>query len=605
MMKSVWLLLLALPLGCGGDNHDHPTPAPPPVDAPGSDAPPDAPPPPPKTAPPDTVIGTVLTHCPTPTGSVSEPADLTLDTIQALIPDPTAPTGFRTEIGVGRADGTFEIDHVPDGARYTLQIESQFYVTDQHVIDGGFDDEFRCAPVPVFAGDATSVALHLDHMSPFGIPFEDRVTVTSFAIFSQVDAGDTPQPGDTSIVSTFPWSNFLPDGKLGDDFTVLHLHQDSKHDDLGVTRSSERIVDAFLRRDVTVKDGTTTTVTGSFTPAPSTPPVTVAFDLAPYAAPYQATSSLNSVEARLEAAPYRDHAFGGAAIGRFSMFGGDLANTPMQGEIPAADPFPASWHRMLTIDPSESRFFRLSDVRVIGLGTGPEQELVYTTTPPTVIPAPMAPPTALEVNGHDADPSGTIASDGHAPITVQWQAAPEATHYELQIWNLKLNAPSTGNPFDVIRVIADFDTADTSVTIPASVLTDNAFYAFVVLSSNDHAGFATGHLFGTSSQRTRIASGRWRFSSTCGNGTIDPGEDCDDGGESATCNADCTVASCGDGVVNATAGEACDTVSPTAACDSSTCLAPSPTARGVVRTAPPAHFLRADGNGLRPHLTVH
>lgn len=45
---------------------------------------------------------------------------------------------------------------------------------------------------------------------------------------------------------------------------------------------------------------------------------------------------------------------------------------------------------------------------------------------------------------------------------------------------------------------------------------------------------------------------------TCGNGAPDAGESCDDVGESASCNADCSSASCGDGVVNDAAGEVCD-----------------------------------------------
>ena len=36
------------------------------------------------------------------------------------------------------------------------------------------------------------------------------------------------------------------------------------------------------------------------------------------------------------------------------------------------------------------------------------------------------------------------------------------------------------------------------------------------------------------------------------------GEDCDEGGEAATCDADCSAAVCGDGTVNAAAGEVCD-----------------------------------------------
>ena len=45
---------------------------------------------------------------------------------------------------------------------------------------------------------------------------------------------------------------------------------------------------------------------------------------------------------------------------------------------------------------------------------------------------------------------------------------------------------------------------------------------------------------------------------SCGDAVTDTGESCDDAGESATCNADCSSSSCGDGIVNTTAGEECD-----------------------------------------------
>jgi cysteine-rich repeat protein len=44
----------------------------------------------------------------------------------------------------------------------------------------------------------------------------------------------------------------------------------------------------------------------------------------------------------------------------------------------------------------------------------------------------------------------------------------------------------------------------------------------------------------------------------CGNGVVEAGEQCDDGGNSATCDADCTFAVCGDGFRNPVAGEQCD-----------------------------------------------
>jgi cysteine-rich repeat protein len=66
---------------------------------------------------------------------------------------------------------------------------------------------------------------------------------------------------------------------------------------------------------------------------------------------------------------------------------------------------------------------------------------------------------------------------------------------------------------------------------------------------------------------------------TCGDGvtcsgancTSGPGggvEACDGGGESAACDADCSLQSCGDGQLNVTAGEVCDAGSETATCDS-------------------------------------
>jgi cysteine-rich repeat protein len=45
----------------------------------------------------------------------------------------------------------------------------------------------------------------------------------------------------------------------------------------------------------------------------------------------------------------------------------------------------------------------------------------------------------------------------------------------------------------------------------------------------------------------------------CGDGVVDPGEDCDGGGkETPDCNADCTEVRCGDGIINEMAGEECE-----------------------------------------------
>lgn len=44
----------------------------------------------------------------------------------------------------------------------------------------------------------------------------------------------------------------------------------------------------------------------------------------------------------------------------------------------------------------------------------------------------------------------------------------------------------------------------------------------------------------------------------CGNAVVEAPEACDGGGETTTCDLDCTAAACGDGVVNGRAGEQCE-----------------------------------------------
>jgi len=55
--------------------------------------------------------------------------------------------------------------------------------------------------------------------------------------------------------------------------------------------------------------------------------------------------------------------------------------------------------------------------------------------------------------------------------------------------------------------------------------------------------------------------------SLCGNGVVEPGEACDAAGEAAGCDADCSLAECGDGVLNTDAGEQCDDGGESAGCD--------------------------------------
>lgn len=59
----------------------------------------------------------------------------------------------------------------------------------------------------------------------------------------------------------------------------------------------------------------------------------------------------------------------------------------------------------------------------------------------------------------------------------------------------------------------------------------------------------------------------------CGDAIVHDDEECDDGGNSPLCDANCTLAVCGDGTPNDLAGEECDTAGASATCDADCTLA--------------------------------
>jgi len=95
--------------------------------------------------------------------------------------------------------------------------------------------------------------------------------------------------------------------------------------------------------------------------------------------------------------------------------------------------------------------------------------------------------------------------------------------------------------------------------------------------------------------------------SRCGDGIVNlaAGEQCDDGKETARCNVNCTLAACGDGIVNATAGEQCDSGSGTstpackAMCSTTpACTMQSCTVEGcIINCSLTADTLHCYGNG--------
>jgi len=250
---------------------------------------------------------------------------------------------------------------------------------------------------------------------------------------------------------------------------------------------------------------------------------------------------------------------------------------------PYGDPFPDSWTRSLYIDYLAEReyttpgffgatpvFAHHQELRALGADPGP----------------PLHAPSGATVNGVDFDAGGLIRFDRTVLVTVRWDPVPGATAYRVTI------------PFGD-QAIGTFWTTDTQLKIPAYlfmvgpfarlfVLDHGDVYALVIDAVQSPVDLAAGHGLGespvnfASNEQLRLpgpiriagrASGRFRFLPRCGDGAVQEGELCDTGGESATCNADCTIPVCGDGLRNAAAGEDCDTVEDSRSCNFNCALA--------------------------------
>lgn len=85
--------------------------------------------------------------------------------------------------------------------------------------------------------------------------------------------------------------------------------------------------------------------------------------------------------------------------------------------------------------------------------------------------------------------------------------------------------------------------------------TGPAIDTLVTTTESEPVGSTTGEEQETAEDTSSMDGSQ---TSKCGNGLLDPGEQCDDAGESSTCDIDCTMVQCGDGTLNRLAGESCE-----------------------------------------------
>jgi cysteine-rich repeat protein len=539
------------------------------------DVPPDAPPvDAPVDARPDLVIGTVSLGYRTETGVEERYTDLTAVAIAALVPDDAEPSGFRTIVGAGTADGRFAIEGVPPEAPYYLKVGTSYYWTTQHQValraevPARATDSVAMSPTPVTVPappvpgghalyDVELVSLRAGVRLEFPIR---RVPPASLEADWARNAYGLYEPN----------RRILPSTTAQDELWLLQ-HQRR----VAPTGVEERVLIGARRfEDASIVDGQARTFQATVEPIASRLPVDLSFgNLLSYAGGYDERSEVGVTRLGVHAVPARAARWFtqgwnpyGAPLAESTAepSGGSLVAPSLRGDI--ADPFPSTWPRALA-QRYERRFWYRAP--------GKSEPVSFEGGLTRVVPLPfsgsltsqlMAPPSGVTIGGQLGVSGGRISTAG-GPVEVRWTASPGARQYSVMV--LRLNA--TG-----IRLGPTILTTESRLDLPSDVFAGAEFFVFAVTAFAGQNDLAGGELYptGVPGSSATTASGPFRLAVLCGDGDLDPGETCDAGAiETAACDLDCTPRECGDGVRNVTAGELCDAIVDTAGCDAD-CTAP-------------------------------
>jgi hypothetical protein len=505
-----------------------------------------------------TITGRWFTRCRTGAGFVDRLFDLRTSRIRALIPDDSA-AGYRVVQGAGREDSTFSIPGVPRNLTYVLNLGIGYYVTDQRVIDAHNELPARCEPLPELAQEATPVTFDLEGMTPSTSGAFEHISIESRAlhlVHYGITNREPLRPGDSAIHSTIDWGegNGLPESSQGDDVYVTHWRSAYDRDPRNQRAAYlTRMVDLFQTRDLSLQSGVPGALAGSFTRLTADRTLSLSVDVAPFYAGYGTGFQPLGLSARL--VTDRGH-----QIARADLFDRARSTSTVHtvNEGAYADPFPSSWERRLVVNYLSDRYVRAPGGGMFSTNINNWQSVPYTGQ--RALSPVIHAPAAVQIAGMAFDRGGPVPFDGVSPVTMRWNEVPAATSYRVTVYLLDAQGFEAS--------VALFRTTGTSLRMPASLFEDGRFYVFrfeTMKASND---YRNGHILPVDVTATiDLVSARFRFGSRCGDGVVQPDEECDAAGESDTCNADCTAASCGDTIWNASAGESCDDGSSSLGCD--------------------------------------
>lgn len=527
------------------------------------DAGPDAPVDAPIDARPDLVTGTVSIGYRTPAGVTEIMSDLTNVPIQALLPDAAQTSGYLTVAGLGFPDGTFLIEGVAPDLDFLLRVGTRYYRTRSHLLRLRSEYPIRAAGS---ATTPTPVTIDISGLPPRVANREFRlvsnsVGVEGFPGFEGPSGNRMVLDWNLETIGTYSAAHPLPETAAGDDLRLIQLQ--STHPRRGAWVGS--IAAAADIVEANLVDGEAATVTATLG-VPSSVTINRSIgSLVPFEGGHDSTLEIGEVSISVHALPALGSRWTSNAV---LPPGIPIANATCDADVarcgPAlgggfVDPFPPAWPRVEYSLYERRRWYRLPGRAPSRVSAGTHRLAVLAGGDPS--PTPVAPPGAVTVGGRAGTLGGGVRTTG-APITVEWTPVGGARQYHVTVFRLT----PTG-----ARITGALITTGTRADLPAELVSGAEFYLFAVSAFAGTNVYGAGELepSGIPASMATAVTAQFRITATCGNGTLDPGEDCDGlGVEDASCDLDCTVAMCGDGVRNVTAGELCDSIVDTAGCDS-------------------------------------
>lgn len=411
-----------------------------------------------------TVTGTRIGHY----KDAAVPVDLSIRTVEAFVPSVAG--GYNVIIGTGTAAGTFSIPNVPYGY-YLLQLGARYLWTKNTVVNADYDSAVRSTEV--LAGENTTLTYNLRHLNPWQSNDLLELIDTSTGAFQLY----TGTEGETRFTGTYPYTNYLSDSSQGD---MSYLLQLATQEVGGYPFDSAA---RYLAIPLTQLDGSDTTIAAWMLPVNQTRPFRANIagaDLAAQALSANPTSNLTLTAVALDV--YPGSLAKGDTVSTPDLVGYDLNSDvpPLAvnadlGDVMYGNPFPPSFPLFVVYIYEAQTSYLVPGTTQGGVITS--NAYGYTTVMPTAT-APIAPMVgtvsspSINSGNFFADRSGI----GFSP-TLTW-APPQvgtAHAYIVRVIDLLSDAGAT-----VPTVVANVQTQETSIRIPANVMLAGQTYVFQI-----------------------------------------------------------------------------------------------------------------------------